>query len=194
MEDSPYRQFSFFWIWRRFLEPIPGYSILGIQNASGTGDPKTRVLPGAWRKMIPYFSISSSISGNNLCTQVIKSTEVAHYQQEESGDLMISSGGSRARRLNTSKPEEPRVGGGSGDSQARDGDGREWSEDCCSVGTVEGMAKQAERPMDLKRALDQYKIVILEEAKNQGDPPHSFEDEPAIPPASEMDVDSFVKP
>ncbi|KAF2538743.1 hypothetical protein F2Q68_00021783 [Brassica cretica] len=42
---------------------------------------------------------------------------------------------------------------------------------------------------DLNRALDQYKMVILEEAKKKGDPPLSFEDEPAIPPASEMDVD-----
>ncbi|KAF3496514.1 hypothetical protein DY000_02052576 [Brassica cretica] len=47
---------------------------------------------------------------------------------------------------------------------------------------------------DLIRALDQYKMVILEEAKNNGIPPPSFEDEPAIPPASEMDVDSSVKP
>ena len=47
---------------------------------------------------------------------------------------------------------------------------------------------------DLIRALDHYKIVILEEAKNNGIPPPSFEDEPAIPPASEMDVDSSVKP
>ncbi|KAF2620546.1 hypothetical protein F2Q68_00038996 [Brassica cretica] len=37
---------------------------------------------------------------------------------------------------------------------------------------------------DLNRALDQYKMVILEEAKNKGDPPPSFEDDPAIPPAS----------
>ena len=47
---------------------------------------------------------------------------------------------------------------------------------------------------DLNRVLDQYKMVILEEAKNKGDPPPSFEDDPAIPPASEMDVDSSVKP
>ncbi|KAH0883907.1 hypothetical protein HID58_060003 [Brassica napus] len=47
---------------------------------------------------------------------------------------------------------------------------------------------------DLIRALDHYKIVILEEAKYNGIPPPSFEDEPAIPPASEMDVDSSVKP
>ena len=47
---------------------------------------------------------------------------------------------------------------------------------------------------DLNRALDQYKMVTLEEAKNKGDPPPSFENEPAIPPAPEMDVDSSVKP
>ncbi|KAH0936356.1 hypothetical protein HID58_013473 [Brassica napus] len=47
---------------------------------------------------------------------------------------------------------------------------------------------------DLNRALDQYKMVILEEAKNKGDPPPSFEDEPAISSASEIDVDSSVKP
>ena len=47
---------------------------------------------------------------------------------------------------------------------------------------------------DLSRALDQNKMVVLEEAKNKGDPPPSFEDEPAIPPASEMDVDLSVKP
>ena len=53
MEDSPYRQFAFSRSKRRFLEPIPGYSILGTQN----GDSEIRVLPGARRKMIPgYFS------------------------------------------------------------------------------------------------------------------------------------------
>ncbi|WZZ60926.1 hypothetical protein YC2023_061033 [Brassica napus] len=32
MEDSPYRQFAFSWSRRRFLEPIPGYSILGTRT------------------------------------------------------------------------------------------------------------------------------------------------------------------
>ncbi|KAL0750300.1 hypothetical protein Bca101_032303 [Brassica carinata] len=55
------------------------------------------------------------------------------------------------------------------------------------------MAEQSGQ-WDLSRALDQNKMVVLEEAKNKGDPPPSFEDEPAIPPASEMDVDLSVKP
>ncbi|KAL0649902.1 hypothetical protein Bca4012_092593 [Brassica carinata] len=39
-----------------------------------------------------------------------------------------------------------------------------------------------------------YKAVVQEEARNKGAPPPTFKDEPAIPPVSEMDVDSFVKP
>ncbi|KAF3540799.1 hypothetical protein F2Q69_00022560 [Brassica cretica] len=37
MEGSPYRQFAFSWSWRRFLEPIPGYPILGILSVPKTG-------------------------------------------------------------------------------------------------------------------------------------------------------------
>ncbi|KAH0879530.1 hypothetical protein HID58_066924 [Brassica napus] len=47
---------------------------------------------------------------------------------------------------------------------------------------------------DLVTALDQYKAVVREEARNKGVLPPTFEDEPAIPPISEMDVDSSVKP
>ncbi|KAF2619196.1 hypothetical protein F2Q68_00039207 [Brassica cretica] len=47
---------------------------------------------------------------------------------------------------------------------------------------------------DLVTTLEQYKAVVQEEARNKGAPPPTFEDEPAIPPVSEMDVDSFVKP
>ena len=67
------------WSWRRFLEPILGYSILGTQKFSGTGIRRSGSclgLGGKWylsifpQQFAPYFSISSSISGNNLCTQV----------------------------------------------------------------------------------------------------------------------------
>ncbi|KAF2557573.1 hypothetical protein F2Q68_00016402 [Brassica cretica] len=44
MEGSPYRQFSFSWNWRRFLEPIPGYPILGNLSVPKTG---TRSIPRA---------------------------------------------------------------------------------------------------------------------------------------------------
>ncbi|KAL0645843.1 hypothetical protein Bca4012_044134 [Brassica carinata] len=47
---------------------------------------------------------------------------------------------------------------------------------------------------DLVTALEQYKAVVQEEARNKGVLPPTFEDEPAIPPVSEMDVDSSVKP
>ncbi|KAF2591175.1 hypothetical protein F2Q70_00038575 [Brassica cretica] len=40
----------------------------------------------------------------------------------------------------------------------------------------------------------QYKAGVQEEARNKGAPPPTFEDEPAIPPVSEMDVDSSIKP
>ncbi|KAL0789838.1 hypothetical protein Bca101_006084 [Brassica carinata] len=46
---------------------------------------------------------------------------------------------------------------------------------------------------DLAMALEQYKAVVREEARNKGVLPPTFEDEPAIPPISEMDVDSSVK-
>ncbi|KAF2557476.1 hypothetical protein F2Q68_00015073 [Brassica cretica] len=45
-----------------------------------------------------------------------------------------------------------------------------------------------------KSALEQYKAVVQEEAKNKGAPPSTFEDEPSIQPVSEMDVDSSIKP
>ncbi|KAF2561333.1 hypothetical protein F2Q70_00017645 [Brassica cretica] len=47
---------------------------------------------------------------------------------------------------------------------------------------------------DLVTALEQYKAVVQEEAKNKGAPPSTFEDEPSIQPVSEMDVDSSIKP
>ncbi|KAF3588692.1 hypothetical protein F2Q69_00028855 [Brassica cretica] len=47
---------------------------------------------------------------------------------------------------------------------------------------------------DLVTALDQYKAVVREEARNKGVLPPTFEDELAIPPISEMVVDSSVKP
>ncbi|KAF3564348.1 hypothetical protein DY000_02014976 [Brassica cretica] len=47
---------------------------------------------------------------------------------------------------------------------------------------------------DLVTALEQYKAVVQEEARSKGAPLPTFEDEPAIPPSSDMDVDSSVKP
>ncbi|KAH0903319.1 LOW QUALITY PROTEIN: hypothetical protein HID58_042822 [Brassica napus] len=47
---------------------------------------------------------------------------------------------------------------------------------------------------DLVTALEQYKAVVQEESRNKGVPPPTFEDESAIPPVFEMDVDSSVKP
>ncbi|KAF2558047.1 hypothetical protein F2Q68_00016836 [Brassica cretica] len=47
---------------------------------------------------------------------------------------------------------------------------------------------------DLVTVLEQYKAVVQEEARSKGAPLPTFEDEPAIPPSSDMDVDSFVKP
>ncbi|WZZ71518.1 hypothetical protein YC2023_082888 [Brassica napus] len=44
MEDSPYQQFAFSLSWGRFLEPIPGYSILGTHNVSGPGIQRS----GSW--------------------------------------------------------------------------------------------------------------------------------------------------
>ncbi|KAL0654760.1 hypothetical protein Bca4012_075344 [Brassica carinata] len=46
---------------------------------------------------------------------------------------------------------------------------------------------------ELMRALEQYKAVVQEEARSKGAPLPTFEDEPAIPPSSDMDVDSSVK-
>ncbi|KAH0898835.1 hypothetical protein HID58_048403 [Brassica napus] len=47
---------------------------------------------------------------------------------------------------------------------------------------------------DLVTALEQYKTVVQEEARSKGAPLPTFEDEPAIPPSSDMDMDSSVKP
>ncbi|KAF3567475.1 hypothetical protein DY000_02014457 [Brassica cretica] len=47
---------------------------------------------------------------------------------------------------------------------------------------------------DLVTALEQYKAVVQEEARSKGAPLPTLEDEPAIPPSSDMDVDSSVKP
>ncbi|KAF3571477.1 hypothetical protein F2Q69_00059527 [Brassica cretica] len=47
---------------------------------------------------------------------------------------------------------------------------------------------------DLVTALEKYKAVVQEESRNKGVPPPTFEDESAIPPVFEMDVDSSVKP
>ncbi|KAF2569341.1 hypothetical protein F2Q68_00025651 [Brassica cretica] len=47
---------------------------------------------------------------------------------------------------------------------------------------------------DLVTALEQYKAVVQGETRNEGVLPPTFEDEPAILPVFEMDVDSSVKP
>ncbi|KAL0886264.1 hypothetical protein Bca101_010247 [Brassica carinata] len=47
---------------------------------------------------------------------------------------------------------------------------------------------------DLAKALDQYKAVVLGEAKNKGIAPPSFDDEPAVPSSYEMDVESSARP
>ena len=56
----------------------------------------------------------------------------------------------------------------------------------------ESLKKQSDQ-WDLAKALEQYKAVIREEARNKGVPPPTFEDEPAIPPVSKMEVDSSAK-
>ena len=48
--------------------------------------------------------------------------------------------------------------------------------------------------LDLVTALEQYMSVVREEARRKGAPLPTFEDEPAIPPSSDMDMDSSVKP
>uniref|UniRef100_M4FIF9 Uncharacterized protein n=1 Tax=Brassica campestris TaxID=3711 RepID=M4FIF9_BRACM len=58
----------------------------------------------------------------------------------------------------------------------------------------EGMVKETKRRWDLVTALEKYKAVVQEEARNKGVPPPTFEDGPAILPVFEMDVDSSVKP
>ena len=47
---------------------------------------------------------------------------------------------------------------------------------------------------DLVTSLEQYKAVVQEEARKKCAPLPTFEDEPAIPPSSDLDVDSSVKP
>ena len=47
---------------------------------------------------------------------------------------------------------------------------------------------------DLVTVLEQYKAVVQEEARSKGAPLPTFEDELAIPPSSDRDVDSSVKP
>ncbi|KAH0863084.1 hypothetical protein HID58_080295, partial [Brassica napus] len=89
MEGSPYRKFS---ISRRkggdsgtgpgkLHSREPEFLLAGILGTGvpSSGDPEAGVLPGVWRnstpeyfsqQFAPYCSISSSNSGNNLCTQV----------------------------------------------------------------------------------------------------------------------------
>ncbi|WZY72336.1 hypothetical protein YC2023_004576 [Brassica napus] len=55
MEGSPYWQFAFSWSWRRFLEPIPGYPILGILSIRKTGTLRSGSCLGSRRKY--YLSI-----------------------------------------------------------------------------------------------------------------------------------------
>ena len=57
----------------------------------------------------------------------------------------------------------------------------------------EWLKKQSDQ-WELAKALEQYKVVIREEARNKGAGLSSFEDEPDILLVSEMDVDSSVKP
>ncbi|KAF2572632.1 hypothetical protein F2Q70_00002961 [Brassica cretica] len=52
----------------------------------------------------------------------------------------------------------------------------------------EWLKKQSDQ-WELAKALEQYKVVIREEARNKGAPP-TFEDEPDIPLVPEMDMDS----
>ncbi|KAL0704874.1 hypothetical protein Bca4012_071299 [Brassica carinata] len=56
----------------------------------------------------------------------------------------------------------------------------------------EWLKKQSDQ-WDLAKALDQYKMVMIEEARNKRVAPPSFDDEPAIPPTSEMDVGSSAR-
>ncbi|KAL0678183.1 hypothetical protein Bca4012_006164 [Brassica carinata] len=65
------------------------------------------------------------------------------------------------------------------------------------VARWELMREWLKKPSDqweLAKALEQYKAVIREEARNKGAGLSSFEDEPDILLVSEMDVDSSVKP
>ncbi|KAL0723263.1 hypothetical protein Bca4012_037862 [Brassica carinata] len=48
------------------------------------------------------------------------------------------------------------------------------------------------RKWNLARELDHFKTVVLAEARLKGVDPPSFEDEPVIPPSSDMDVDPFA--
>ncbi|KAF3498440.1 hypothetical protein DY000_02052841 [Brassica cretica] len=62
------------------------------------------------------------------------------------------------------------------------------------IDAIKAAAKTFKFEMDLVTALEQYKAVVQEESRNKGVPPPTFEDESAIPPVFEMDVDSSVKP
>ncbi|KAF3502596.1 hypothetical protein F2Q69_00042804 [Brassica cretica] len=55
MEGSPYRQFAISWSWRRFLELIPGYPILGILSVPKTGTRRSGSCLGPGGKL--YLSI-----------------------------------------------------------------------------------------------------------------------------------------
>ncbi|KAF3498437.1 hypothetical protein DY000_02052844 [Brassica cretica] len=61
-------------------------------------------------------------------------------------------------------------------------------------GSSSRSASEDEEIITGSRRSTEYKAVVQEEARNKGAPPPTFEDEPAIPPVSEMDVDLFVKP
>lgn len=56
----------------------------------------------------------------------------------------------------------------------------------------EWLKKQSDQ-CDLAKALDQYKMVMIEEARNKGVAPPSFDDEPAIPLTSKMDLGSSAR-
>ncbi|KAH0858899.1 LOW QUALITY PROTEIN: hypothetical protein HID58_087160, partial [Brassica napus] len=62
------------------------------------------------------------------------------------------------------------------------------------VARRELMREKQSAHWDLVTALEQYKAVVQEEARSKGAPLPTLEDEPAIPPSSDMDVDSSVKP
>ncbi|KAL0886240.1 hypothetical protein Bca101_010223 [Brassica carinata] len=47
---------------------------------------------------------------------------------------------------------------------------------------------------DLAKEFDQFKTVVLAEAKLKGVDPPSLEDEPVIPPSLDMDVDPSANP
>ncbi|KAH0867138.1 LOW QUALITY PROTEIN: hypothetical protein HID58_074160 [Brassica napus] len=61
MEGSPYQQFAFSSSWRRFLEPIPGYLILGLLSVPKTGTQRC-ISPGflRWRRSGEAYNGNSS--------------------------------------------------------------------------------------------------------------------------------------